>query len=300
MKAKNLLEVIIVGNKNLINPQLGLKVSVLENFTSKISINGLFKDSFFSILMVNSGSLCTKMNDEKIHLFVNDIIIVPLKASFEIQHKTNPLQICMLSFSEEFAYENSISRSHMGYFEFFIAKYPFKISLKNKDTLHLISLFELLHRKAVRTNKQVFKEEVLLHSFSLLLYEVTEKYNKYYKLNIKDSLKEKMMIQFFKILETNYKEQHGVKFYAAELCITADHLTKIVKDGTRKTAKQFIVDAIILEAKHLLQKEDLNIINIAEELQFGNSSLFSNFFKKHTSLSPSEYRLSLNIENTMK
>ncbi|MET3019404.1 helix-turn-helix domain-containing protein [Flavobacterium hydatis] len=290
-----------MANIKSISLPLGLKIHLLENSVSKFSVTELFNENYFSIILVKSGSVNLQINENKIHLFTNEIITIPLSRFCKVLYINEPSEICVLSFTLEFAYINSLKHPHIGYFELYIAKYPAKIALKNKDFLHLLDLFRLLFSKAKRYRKHVFKEETLMLGFNLLIYDLAERYYQFYKeLNIDNTLKEKILLQFFRTLELNYKKQHGVKFYADVLCITADHLTKIVKESTQKTAKEFIVDAIILESKYLLQNQDLTIINITEELQFGNSSLFSNFFKKHTFLSPSEYRLSLNIPNTMK
>ncbi|MBP4137242.1 helix-turn-helix domain-containing protein [Flavobacterium geliluteum] len=285
-------------NKKIISPQLGLKIHLLENFASKASANGLFKESYFSIIMVNSGSVCIQVNDNKeTCLSVNDLIVVPIKAYCCITGMNDPLQLSVVSFTSEFAYKNSLRRPHIGYFELYIEKYHAKVSLKKKDVRYLMYLLQLLYNKAQCTDKAIFKKERLLLSFNLMLYELATRYNKYHKkFYIEHTVKEKMVIEFFRILEANYKNQHSVKYYADVLCMTSDHLTKIVKEGTQKSAKQFIVEAIIMESKQLLQNEDINISTIAEELQFGSSSLFSNFFKKHTALSPSAYRTSLNLE----
>ncbi|PTS87824.1 AraC family transcriptional regulator, partial [Flavobacterium sp. HMWF030] len=43
-------------------------------------------------------------------------------------------------------------------------------------------------------------------------------------------------------------------------------------------------------AKNLLEDPQFTIAAIAEELEFPTVSLFSRFFKKHASISPSQYR----------
>jgi AraC family transcriptional activator of pobA len=280
---------------------LGLKLHFIESSLSKFSMSKLFGENYFSIIFVRSGAVKLRINDEKVHLFVHEVITVPLKIYCRVLHIKKSSEICVLSFTSEFAYKNSLKQPFAGYFELYVIKYPSKILLKSKDLPHLTDLFKLLLRKAKRYNMQAFKEEIVVLGFNLLLYILAENYYRFYKeLKVDHTLKEKILLQFFKTLELNYKMQHGVKFYADVLCMTADHLTKIVKESTQKTAKEFIVDAIILESKRLLQDQALTINTISEELQFGNSSLFSNFFKKHTSLSPSEYRLSLNFRNTMR
>jgi AraC-like DNA-binding protein len=265
-----------------------------KNIPSKVFFRELIKLNCFSILIVNFGYLCIKIQNEGIHLLQNELIVIPSRTSYEILDMSNPLQISLVSFPLTFIFENSIRRPFVGYFEFFITKSPAKISLKSKDAVLLIDLFKLLDDKRRISDVHIFKKELLLFSFNLLLYELAGIYNRYsWQIKVCYTRKETVVMQFFTILEMNCKEQHSVRFYADTLFITTGHLTKTVKEVTDKTTKQFIDEALVLEAKILLQNENLTILHILEELHFKNVSFFSNFFKKHTSMSPSEYRLSL-------
>lgn len=283
-------------NKNSKYSPLGLEVHIDEMLTSKISFHELFKGDCFSILIVNSGSLNIRIKDAKIYLCANELMVIPIRTSIEILNRSHQLKISLVSFPSAFIFKNSIRRPPIGYFEFFVTKVPSKVSLKRKDALLLIDLFKLMDSKRRSSDKHIFKNEVVLFSFNLLLYELAAIYSNYsYHIKTRHTRKETIVMQFFRVLESNCKIQHGVKFYADALFITTGHLTKTVKEITEKTTKQFIEEAVILEAKILLQNEDLTILHIMEELQFSNISFFSNFFKKYTSMSPSEYRLRLNI-----
>jgi AraC family transcriptional activator of pobA len=283
-------------NKNSKYSPLGLEVHIDEMLTSKISFHELFKGDCFSILIVNSGSLNIQIKDTKIYLCANELMVIPTRTSIEILYLSDQLRISLVSFPSAFIFKNSIRRPPIGYFEFFITKSSAKVSLKNKDAVLLVDLFKLLDSKRRSSEQHAFKNEVVLFSFNLLIYELAAIYSSYsWQIKIIHSRKEKLVMQFFRILEMNCKTQHSVKFYADALFITTGHLTKTVKEVTEKTTKQFIEEAIIVEAKILLQNNDLTILDIIEALQFCNASFFNNFFKKYTSMSPSEYRLRLNI-----
>lgn len=283
-------------SKNSKYRHLGLQVNIFESFTSKIAFSELLMLDRFSILIVNSGSLSIRINNREVTVFENELLVVPMRSSCEILIMNDQLQICLLSFTPEFAFENSIRRPHIGYFEFFITKLSSKIFLKNKDVVLLIDLFKLLNSKVLRSSIHIFKNETILFSFNLLLYELAGMYHRSsWHIPIKHTNKEKLVMQFITILEMNCRKQHSVKFYADTLLVTTDHLSKTVKQVTEKTAKQHIEQAIVLEAKILLLYNHLTILDISEELQFSNSSFFSTFFKRHTSMSPSEYRSKLNF-----
>jgi AraC family transcriptional activator of pobA len=57
----------------------------------------------------------------------------------------------------------------------------------------------------------------------------------------------------------------------------------------------WIVEKTIAEAKFLLRNSDISIKEIAYRLGFAESPHFSNYFKKHTKISPVLYRKEHNI-----
>lgn len=107
-----------------------------------------------------------------------------------------------------------------------------------------------------------------------------------------DSLKSKdeIITQFIHLLNMHCKHQHSVSFYAQELCIQPKYLSRILKAVSGKTANQFIDQAIITQAKILLKEQNLTVIEIADTLHFSDQSSFGKFFKKHTQLSPLNFR----------
>lgn len=110
--------------------------------------------------------------------------------------------------------------------------------------------------------------------------------DRYQKTNQADTVIRK----FLQLLLQNFKQQHEVMFYANELYMTHGNLTRIMTHASGKSPLKWIHDALLAEAKTLLQKPDISIQQIAEELHFGNQSSFSKFFKKHTGLTPTEFR----------
>lgn len=273
-----------------------MQILLFESYTSKKAFKELIVVECFSIVLVNSGSLCMQINGRKISLSDYELISIPKKASCEILTISDHLQISQISFTSDFSFKNSIKWPHIGYFDFFIIQNIHQIPLEKKEVLLLTTLFKFLRKKVNSSSKHIFKNELILLSFNLLLYEVAGIYGRssWYKM-VKYSRNEKLVVQFFKLLELHCRKQHSVKFYADSLFVSAGHLTKIVKEVAEKNPKQLIADAIIIEAKIMLQNNNLTILYITEELQFSTTSFFSNFFKKHTSLSPSEYRSQLNF-----
>ncbi len=96
--------------------------------------------------------------------------------------------------------------------------------------------------------------------------------------------------KFTQLLYEHYRTEKNVKFYADSLAITAKHLSDVVKVVTGTSAKQAIDQLVIFESKSLLKQTEMDIKEIVYWLGYDDPSHFSRIFRKHTGLSPSDYR----------
>jgi AraC family transcriptional activator of pobA len=98
--------------------------------------------------------------------------------------------------------------------------------------------------------------------------------------------------KFNLLVEMNFRAQHSVSYYADRLNRSPKTLSNLFALYNHKTPIQIIQERILIEAKRLLFYTDKSAKQITYELGFDDAAYFSNFFKKHTSFSPSEFRSS--------
>lgn len=98
--------------------------------------------------------------------------------------------------------------------------------------------------------------------------------------------------QFFALLDSGFKEQRSVQFYADAIHIHPNHLNFLLKKYTGNSAKQYINDKVIAESKQLLSNSTFIIKEIANQMGFDDHNNFSTFFQKFTGVSPVGYRSS--------
>ncbi|MGH2666890.1 helix-turn-helix domain-containing protein [Flavobacterium sp.] len=280
----------------MLHKDLEIEVLIYEKFPSKLALEQHFTGSRVILLLVRSGLINLKGNQVHYSLGQNELLVIPIATACEILSMSNALQVTLLTFTQSFIFKNSIRKPNIGFFEFFVTKLPSKVSLQDDDTALLEDLFSILANTNYKIEKYPFYKEVVILGFNILFYVVASLYNSSsWSLKERYSRKEKLVFRFLEILNLHCIEQHNVKFYSNTLLISEGHLSKVVKEITNKTIKEFIIEAITVEAKIMLQNSDLTILQIVEELHFSSSSSFSNFFKKSTSMSPSEYRLRLTL-----
>lgn len=102
--------------------------------------------------------------------------------------------------------------------------------------------------------------------------------------------KQEIYQTYIQMVLEHYTEWHHVAQYADEMRITLPHLCSTIKSVSGKTASDFIVDAIITDAKAQLKISNLPIKEIGMSLGFENLAFFNRFFKAHTGITPKNYR----------
>jgi len=149
--------------------------------------------------------------------------------------------------------------------------------------------FRFLQQKYNTPNAQ--RENIVKNIINSLLYETGALYDRQpATLPGRTTRGQVLAAAFRQLVQAHCASARSVTFYASALCITPKHLTELVKEATGRTASDWITEAVVLEAKALLQNHALPIQQVAASLQFADQFAFSRFFKKSTGVSPTAYR----------
>lgn len=82
----------------------------------------------------------------------------------------------------------------------------------------------------------------------------------------------------------------SLRFYAERLGISTNYLSRLIKQSTGRSPGAWIDIARIGRAKELLSGSQDSVIDIAAAVGLEDQSYFSRFFRRHTGMTPSEYR----------
>ncbi|MEJ7559655.1 MAG: helix-turn-helix domain-containing protein [Pedobacter sp.] len=106
-----------------------------------------------------------------------------------------------------------------------------------------------------------------------------------------DTSAEKVLLKNYQAkINDSFREMKEVADYAAQLNISAGHLSEVIKFQSGKPAIKHIHERLVLEARRLLFHTNDSLKEIAYNLGFSDASYFNRFFKRETEVTPAQYR----------
>lgn len=168
-------------------------------------------------------------------------------------------------------------------------QYPVKQLNDKNDRQRVLSNFQLLNAK-FQDQEHHFYEEVLKLQMRLFILEMWHTFAKEYERR-KRSLQTGTLYERFRhLVQDNCMKYREVQFYANQLNISAKYLNAISKQNSGITASEWILRFAKERIVLLLQNENLNIAEVADEMGFSSRSFFTRYVKKVLGVTPSEYR----------
>ena len=101
---------------------------------------------------------------------------------------------------------------------------------------------------------------------------------------------DELCAKFITLLSQTKGTKRTIGWFADELCVSNHYLSLAIKESSGQAVKSIIDNAVIMEIKVLLRHSDLSVRQIADRLEFPNSSFMCKFFKAKTGITPLHYR----------
>ncbi|MBF4519462.1 AraC family transcriptional regulator [Flavobacterium sp. ANB] len=200
-----------------------------------------------------------------------------------------------LLFSEDFIVKYAgISIYKTFPFLLFERHLPLHTSAEFQQELRTIIL--LIHQELKKDTP--LKKKICANLLTRILLKIKQEFWAGYSVNNVESRNPDILNDFTQNLEYHYdqllkgkvKQILHIKDYAEMQQLHENYLSTILKERTGKTAGQLIAEKTLSTAKILIQDSQYTMKEIAYMLGFSYTSYFSIFFKKHTGLTPLDYR----------
>lgn len=181
-----------------------------------------------------------------------------------------------------------------GFFSY-SANEALQLSEKEKETI--LTVFKSIQDE-LDQRLDNFSQDIIIRQIELLLSYSDRFYNRQFitrKAISNDMLAamETLLEDYFNTENSLHKGLPTVQYLSEQMNISPSYLSDILRSLTGLNAQQHIHEKLIEKAKAYLTSGNLSVSEVAYRLGFEHSQSFSKIFKKKTSLTPVEYRLSL-------
>lgn len=154
-----------------------------------------------------------------------------------------------------------------------------KINVQADDEIVNV-LFNMLSQQNKQTGTPVELIEGILKALLSKIISYTKIYHTHET--------EDKVTQFIHMLNETLKNNVG--FYAEKLNLSSQNLNQICKKKQGKTASQIIAIHIVQEVKRMLIYTNKSVGEIAFDLSFKDVSHFVKYFKRHTGMTPLQFK----------
>jgi AraC-like DNA-binding protein len=278
----------------------------------QISLNKRIKDNVTGFEILDLETLVNKSSNENIHsLHRLRFYAIILNADHPFEHQIDfktvsfPKKHCFAllpGVTHRFVPDQKHQGKLIVFTEDFAEQYlqvnalseiKYNLSLRSTDHFYpashkSLSLINLMEKELKETNDSLSAKIIGGYLTGFLLDLLRSSHEDIQ--HVKNRKSSKHYFNFKTHLFDNYHLSRDANYYAGELGLTYKHLNDIVKSHSGKTAKEFISDHVILEAKRLLSTSEMSIKEIGFSCGFDEATNFTKFFKSKTGISPKIFK----------
>ncbi|WP_142846232.1 helix-turn-helix domain-containing protein [Telmatospirillum sp. J64-1] len=249
------------------------------------AINPHTHKGLFQTVLIVEGEAETRLDDQNITLGPLSLVGIPSSTvhAFRFRPETEGY---VLTMAESILFRDA--RTQALFQPLFQAPQVIDLSKTPQNARRVVSTLEhiMTEFQWPMTGRSLMVEW-LLQAFLLLLVRQVA-------LQTEHSLPERLQADLFSrfkiLVEAHYQHHWPVARYARELGVTESRLNRLCKALAGRSAFKVIQDRLLLEARRKLTYIAAPVSLLAYELGFEDPAYFSRFFKKHTGLTPAEYR----------
>lgn len=247
-----------------------------------------FRSDHFSIIIILKGTLGLRVNLFDYRMKENDVIIITPTSIRQFAFAED-VEYYAILFKTDYLFRSGLFQKHFKLVPLFNDDIHAYMNLRSSEIQTIAKIADLLKGKIVQENKTDSDLTIIDLFFQSLILQLIS-----YSESIDDMdnsiNKNDLIYRFLTLLPKHFRQEREVNFYADQLFVNAKYLTQVLTSKTNKSARDYIVEIVTLEAKVLLDNPKNTVKDVAESLNFSDQFHFSHFFKKSTGKTPTQYR----------
>ncbi|NRR93070.1 helix-turn-helix domain-containing protein [Winogradskyella undariae] len=243
---------------------------------------------FYQIIWFKTGFPKHVVDLNTIEIIPNTILFVD-KNSVQCFDKTEQIDGEVLLFTDNFfcktEEDTKFLMSNMLFNDMFSVT-----TLKIKKLIPIFNSFFKFIKTELANDVDIYSSDIIRNQLkNLLLISEREKQNQN-NVIINKGTDLDFVIKFRDLIDKHFKVQKSVTKYTFQLNVTQKRLSSATLKVMAITPKHMIDARVILEAKRLLVHTVYSVKEIGYTLGFEEPTNFVKYFKKHQSITPTEFR----------
>ena len=162
----------------------------------------------------------------------------------------------------------------------------------SEEEMELLHLYGNVLEMRIRMTDRPCAKEVVTALTRLVLLELHASLLNVHEVESEEPIRQRdyLFQRFIQLLGGQEVKPRVVDWYGDQLCVTAKYLSTICKEVSGRTAFEWINEYVMADIRYQLKYTQRSIKEIADYLEFPNSSFFGKYVRQHVGCSPKEYR----------
>ena len=263
---------------------LGDNIDSINELSNDIPM--FYNASFYHAIFVKKGCLRVIIDGIDVNVHENDYLVITPCTT--VTYKKSKVSFFSFIFRAHIVV-NVYKRlqipfeNRMGLFAFYHHRFDSDVVCEFNDLYNNMKLEA--KRKPYKFIEMAMKEYVSIYIINMISLIPKYPHVEYYK----QSRQRVIYLKMLELLNTYYKKNRSVAFYADKLCISSKYLSNITVHYTGLPASVVIDNFVMFNAKVMLYDGELNIKKISDLFNFQSQSFFGRYFKRNTGISPREF-----------
>ena len=274
------------------NKKIGFEILTLKNLFSRqdklpYPLDKPQRVAFYHILFITKGE-GRHYIDFSTHEYTKGSILFISAGQIHAFELSPGVDGFLMLFTETFLSKNMIHSDMLSFSRLYNYHLHLPIIQPEESTENFNNIVYEIYKEYIFPD--IFAKEEILRILLTLLLLKAERVKRTLMPKEKNSEWFIKFGEFKTLLEKHFSKTRNAKDYAEMMGISYNHLNKITKSIAGNSVKVFIDNFLILEIKRQLAISDISTKELTYELGFDEPTNFVKYFKKHTLLSPSQFK----------
>lgn len=249
-------------------------------------------ENYYQIIWFKNGN-GRYFVDHKGYDVIENTLFFATKEQVHYFDKNTNYSGVLIQFNEQFLIQNNNDADFLLKYDLFKKLKPPYINL-DRDDIFVLDEYLSLIKNELNNKSKPYQAELVRNYLKVFLIQLQHKWN---KLNtsqghpiLPGDKKQLKLAKFLNLIEDNFKKELNVSEYARLMQISSRTLSDLTSQLLDKSPSELIHERIIDEAQKMLLNTNFTINKIGYNLGFNDDSYFVKYFKKHTTISPLDFR----------